>query len=135
MRTPKTLYHTTPTIYPCELIVCPRCQKSWVDLLYINGRKTIQTMTAMLTIAFRPKHCVNLDCTEHTAWSAATWQYLVPKGDTHGYDVIAQLGWARQKGRTRFAEVRARLTPHRVNQRIPGALSLSFPVFTLARRS
>jgi len=42
---------------------------------------------------------------------AATWQHLAPKGGTYGYDVIAQLGWERQKGRTRFADVRARLTP------------------------
>ena len=111
MRTPKTLYHTTPTIYPCELTVCPQCHRPLVDLPYLNGRKTIQTMTAMLTIAYRPKHCVNPDCTERTRWPAATWQHLAPKGGTYGYDVIAQLGWERQHGRTRFAEVQARLTP------------------------
>jgi hypothetical protein len=111
MRTQKTLYHTTPTIYSCELTTCPQCHEPLVDLPYINGRKTIQTMTEMLTIAYRPKHCVNPDCTERTRWPAATWQHLAPKGGTYGYDVIAQLGWERQKGRTRFAEVRARLTP------------------------
>lgn len=111
MRTPKTLYHTTPTIYPCELTTCPQCHAPLVNLPYVNGRKTIQTMTDIKTIAYRPKHCVNLDCTEHTAWPAATWQHLAPKGGTYGYDVIAQLGWARQKGRTRFADVRAHLTP------------------------
>ncbi len=73
MRTPKTLYHTTPTIYPCELTTCPQCHTPLVDAPYVNGRKTIQTMTAMLTIAYRPKHCVNPECAEHTAWPAATW--------------------------------------------------------------
>jgi hypothetical protein len=111
MRTPKTLYHTTPTIYPCELTTCPQCHKPLVDLPYINGRKTIQTMSAMLTIAYRPKHCVNIVCRDHTVWPAATWQHLAPKGGTYGYDVIAQLGWERQKGRLRFADVQARLTP------------------------
>ena len=111
MRTPKTLYHTTPTIYPCELTTCPQCHKPLVDLPYINGRKTIQTMSAMLTIAYRPKHCVNPVCRDHTVWPAATWQHLAPKGGTYGYDVIAQLGWERQKGRLRFADVQARLTP------------------------
>lgn len=111
MRTPKTLYHTPPTIYPCELTVCPQCHEPLVGLSYVNGRKTIQTMTEMLTIAYRPKHCVNPDCTERTAWPAATWQHLAPKGGTYGYDVIAQLGWERQHGRTRFSDVRARLTP------------------------
>lgn len=111
MRTPKTLYHTTPTIYPCELTTCPQCHEPLVGLPYVNGRKTIQTMTEIMTIAFRPKHCVNPDCTERTRWPAATWQHLAPKGGTYGYDVIAQLGWERQHGRTRFTEVRARLTP------------------------
>jgi hypothetical protein len=81
------------------------------DLPYVNGRKTIQTMTTVMTIAYRPKRCVNPACTEHTAWPAATWQHLAPKGGTYGYDIIAQLGWERQKGRARFADVRARLTP------------------------
>jgi hypothetical protein len=111
MRTPKTLYHTTPTIYACELTICPQCHEPLVDLPYVNGRKTIQTLTEMLTIAYRPKHCANPDCTDDTAWPAAAWQHLAPKGGTFGYDVIARLGWERQTGRTRFAEVRARLTP------------------------
>jgi hypothetical protein len=111
MRTPKTLYHTTPTIYPCELTICPECFQPLVSLPYINGRKTIQTMTTVMTIAYRPKHCVNPDCPDRTAWPAMTWQHLAPKGGTYGYDVIAQLGWERQHGRLRFADVRARLKP------------------------
>lgn len=111
MRTPKTLYHTTPIIYPCELDTCPKCHAPLVDLPYVNGRKTIQTMTTVMTIAYRPKRCVNPVCRDPTAWPAAIWQHLAPKGGTYGYDVIAQLGWERQKGRTRFADVRARLTP------------------------
>lgn len=111
MRTPKTLYHTTPTIYPCELTLCPKCHQPLVGLHYINGRKTIQTITDTMTIAFRPKQCPNRKCHDHTAWPAATWQHLAPKGGTYGYDVIAQLGWERQKGRLRFAAIRTRLTP------------------------
>jgi hypothetical protein len=111
MRTRKTLYHTTPTIYPCELTTCPQCHEPLVNLPYVNGRKTIQTMTTVMSIGYRPKHCVNPDCRERTAWPAATWQHLAPKGGTYGYDVIAQLGWERQKGRTRFVDLQARLTP------------------------
>ena len=68
-------------------------------------------MTEMLTIAFRPKHCSNPDCPERTRWPAAPWQHLASKGGTYGDEVIAQLGWERQKGRTRFADVHACLTP------------------------
>ena len=111
MRTPKTLYHTTPTIYPCELTTCPQCHTPLMDLPYVNGRKTIQTMTTVMTIAYRPKHCVNPDCPERTAWPAVTWQHLAPKGGTYGYDVIAQLGWERQHGHRRFADVQSHLKP------------------------
>jgi hypothetical protein len=111
MRTPKTLYHTTPTIYPCELSTCPKCHHPLVALPYVNGRKTIQTMNTVMTIAYRPKHCVNPRCTERTAWPAATWQHLAPKGGTYGFDVIAQLGWERQKKHLEFAAVHEHLHP------------------------
>jgi hypothetical protein len=77
---------------------------------YLNGLKTIQTMTAVQTIAYRPKGCIDPDCpTYATAWPAAGWQALAPKYGTYGYDVIAQIGWERQRQRARFAEVQARL--------------------------
>jgi hypothetical protein len=67
-------------------------------------------MTGVLTIAYRPKLCTNANCPTPTiAWPAATWQHLAPKYSTYGYDVIAQLGWERQKARAHFAEVHAHL--------------------------
>jgi hypothetical protein len=83
-----------------------------VELPYVNGRKTIQTMNSVMTIAYRPNHCVNPRCTaRNTAWPAATWQHLAPKGGTYGFDVIAQLGWERQKKHLEFAAVHERLQP------------------------
>lgn len=112
MRTPKTLYHTTPTIYPCELTTCPKCHQPLAELPFVNGRKTIQTMNTVMTIAYRPKHCVNPRCTERRiVWPAATWQHLAPKGGTYGFDVIAQLGWERQHRHLEFAAVCERLHP------------------------
>ena len=63
---------------------------------YVNGRKTVQTMTQVLTIGYRPKVCVNPACPgPMVAWPSATWQRIAPKGCTYGYDVIAQIGWER----------------------------------------
>lgn len=77
---------------------------------YLNGLKTIQTMTAVQTIAYRPKRCFNPDCPGRTiTWPAAAWQASAPKYGTYGYDVIAQIGWERQRQRARFAEVQAGL--------------------------
>ena len=113
MRTPKGLYRTSPTIYLCELETCPTCHEPMSQTHYLNGLKTVQTMTAVQTIAYRPKLCVNPDCPGRTVrWPAAAWQARAPKYGTYGYDVIAQIGWERQRQRARFAEVQARLDTH-----------------------
>ncbi len=113
MRTPKELYRTAPTIYTCELEACPRCDSPLREAAYLNGLKTIQTMTAVQTIAYRPKQCPDADCPGHSlAWSAAAWQALAPKYGTYGYAVIAQIGWERQRQRSRFAEVHTHLATH-----------------------
>lgn len=43
------------------------------------------------------------------AWPSAAWQRISPKHSTYGYDVIAQIGWERQKGRERFEAIQAHL--------------------------
>jgi len=113
MRTPKGLYRTSPTIYLCELETCPTCHEPMSQTHYLNGLKTVQTMTTVQTIAYRPKRCSNSDCPGQTIrWPAAAWQASAPKYGTYGYDVIAQIGWERQRQRARFAEVQARLDTH-----------------------
>jgi hypothetical protein len=110
MRTPKELYRTSPTIYPCELEICPQCHQPLSEAHYVNGLKTVQTMTQVLTIGYRPKVCVNAKCPgPSVAWPSAAWQRIAPKHGTYGYDVIAQLGWERQKGRERFEVIQAHL--------------------------
>jgi hypothetical protein len=112
MRTAKDLYRTAPTIYPCELENCPQCQQPLSEAHYVNGRKTVQTMTQVLTIGYRPKVCVNAKCPGPlVTWPSATWQQLAPKGCTYGYDVIARIGWERQKGQERFEAIQTHLEP------------------------
>ena len=110
MRTPREFNRTPPTIYTCELEICPRCQQPLSEAHYVNGRKTVQTMTQVLTIGYRPKVCMNPACVaQPKAWRSAAWQRIAPKYGTYGYDVIAQLGWERQKGRERFEAIQVHL--------------------------
>lgn len=110
MRTPKDLAHTAPTIFTCELETCPRCHHPLSEAHYLNGRKTVQTMVQVTTIAYRPKVCVNPRCSGvPTAFPSAGWQRVAPKHSTYGYDVIAQIGWERQKGQAHFAVIQAQL--------------------------
>jgi hypothetical protein len=112
MRTPKEFYRTSPTIYTCELEVCPRCHQPLSEARYVNGRKTVQTMSHVLSIGYRPKVCVNPECSDQPrAWPSAAWQRIAPKGCTYGYDVIARIGWERQKGQERFEAIQVHLAP------------------------
>jgi hypothetical protein len=79
---------------------------------YLNGLKTIQTMTQTLTIAYRPKQCVDEGCAQHPIrLPSAAWRGIAPKYGTYGYDVIAQVGWERQKGHQPYASIHSHLGP------------------------
>jgi len=71
---------------------------------YLNGHKTVQRMTEVTTIADRPKRCTNTDC-DQVSLPSASWQRIAPKYSIYGYDVIAQIGWQRQKGRMDFGRI------------------------------
>jgi hypothetical protein len=111
MRTPSGLYRTTPKIYTCEMGACPQCGQALVETSYLNGLKTVQKMDEVSTIAYRPKCCLNADCEgPKNNWPSASWQSIAPKYSIFGYDVIAQIGWERQKGRMDFGRLHANLS-------------------------
>jgi DUF971 family protein len=110
MRTPKDLPRTAPTIFSCELDLCPRCHHPLSEAHYVTGQKTVQTMSQVMTIAYRPKVCVHPGCSAApTVVPSAGWQRVAPKHGTYGYDVIAQIGWERQKGQAHFDVIQAKL--------------------------
>lgn len=89
---------------------CPQCGHELVTMSYWSGLKTVQMMTQTMTIAYRPKRCPNPECaSQGSVWPSARWQRIAPKYSIYGYDVIAQIGWERQKGRTHFEAIHARL--------------------------
>lgn len=111
MRTPSGLYRTTPTIYECELNQCVQCGHELVTMNYLNGLKTVQMMNQVSTIAYRPKHCGNTACASvEVKCPSASWQHIAPKYSIYGYDVIAQIGWERQKGRKDFGMIYTNLS-------------------------
>ena len=110
MRTHKELYRTEAKIYKSEIEVCPHCEQELKEMPYLNGLKTVQTMSEVKTIAYRPKRCVNIACAGYDLrWPSAAWQQIAPKYSTYGYDVIAQIGWERQKGGLCFEAIQKNL--------------------------
>jgi len=97
MRTPSELYRTTPTIYKSKMKDCPQCGQELVEMNCVSGLKTVQTMAEAITIAYRPKRCVNSECASQGGnWVSARWQGIAPKYCVYGYDVLGQIGWERQ---------------------------------------
>jgi len=110
MKTPRALYVTNTVMCNCELVSCPVCGASLVACQYVTGRKTVQTMAGVLSIAQRPKRCEDPRCPGYSmAWRSAQWQQIAPWYGTYGYDVIAQIGWERQDRHKIFADIHSAL--------------------------
>lgn len=113
MRTPRELYPTMTLICKCELEACPQCNGALVETAYLNGLKTVQTMSQVMKIAYRPKQCADVSCASSVgSLPSASWQQIAPKYSTYGYDVIAQIGWERQRGGQRFEQIHRKLAEH-----------------------
>jgi Transposase, Mutator family len=105
MRTQRELYSGKKIVYAFELDECVQCGQP-LRALYTSGWKIVQTMREVVTIAQRPKCCLNVKCSENDKLlRSVRWQQVAPIGCTYGYDVIAQIGWQRQVQRQTFSEV------------------------------
>lgn len=105
MRTPRELYSEKKVVYESERDECFQCGQRLVSV-YTSGWKTVQTMSEVITIAQRPKWCVNEKCAaRHQQLKSVRWQQIAPVYCTYGYDVIAQVGWQRQEQRQTFGEI------------------------------
>jgi len=111
MRTRQGLYSETKNLYACELETCPVCGGP-MSIIYTSNPKMVQTMTGVLAIVHLPKRCADPNCPGRMMrWQSARWLQIAPRGCTYGYDVIAQIGWQRRRGRETFASIHASLKP------------------------
>jgi hypothetical protein len=79
MRTPKTWYKTTPTVYTWELQSCPSCEAPLVECSHLSGRKVVQTRTKPQTMAYQPKRCSDPACPwSQVSLPSAQWQQVAP---------------------------------------------------------
>jgi len=106
MKTPQPLYNGKLTVYTCELETCALCGAGLIEWGYQSGPRTVFALTAVSRVAQRPKRCPTAACAWHPALlKSVAWQHLAPRYGVYGYDVIAQIGWARQLQRQTFAEI------------------------------
>lgn len=110
MRTQKQLHPQNSKVYICELEVCSSCGSLLEQSDYLNGRKIVQTMSGVRQIGYYPKRCPQPACRgyQHSLRSSE-WQQVAPLYGTYGFDVIASIGWQRQRGHQTYAEIHGEL--------------------------
>jgi Transposase, Mutator family len=112
MKTPKRLYPSARIIYHPELSACPVCGGPLMLANYLLGDKTVQTLTAVVSVASRPARCADPQCAGASMClrSAAGQQVALP-AVTYGYDVVVRIGWWRQTRCATYGEIHTDLTP------------------------
>ncbi len=70
-------------------------------------------MTKVMQVAYYDKRCVNDYCpVAGERLVPAQWQQLAPLHGSYGYDVIATIGWQRQRARQTYKETHQLVSPH-----------------------
>ena len=112
-RRPKQLEITERRIYHAELETCPECSEPLVLSKHYSWCKTVQHLDKVVYVASRPKECPNPGCQlyEQRITSVVAQREALPHG-TYGLDVVAQIGWWREREYRSFDEIHADLQAH-----------------------
>ncbi|HUV88223.1 MAG TPA: hypothetical protein VMY80_01095 [Anaerolineae bacterium] len=110
---PKTAKHLEVQaryIYNPEFEVCPHCNEPLQARPYYQWRKTVQHLDRVVWVASQARECVNPQC-EHQGqhYTSATAQMVTVPECTYGLDVIAHIGWWRDKEHLNREQIHTRL--------------------------
>ena len=97
-------------IYNPEFEACPHCDEPLRARPYYQWRKTVQHLDGAVYVVSQTRECVNPQC-EHQGQpytSAAAPMVTVPEC-TYGLDVIAQIGWWRDREHLNREQIHTRL--------------------------
>lgn len=98
-------------IYNPEIEVCPHCGGPLQARLYYQWRKTVQHLDEVVYVASRAWECVNPQCDHRgQAYTSAAAQMVTVPECTYGLDVIAQIGWWRDREHLNRQQIHQRLT-------------------------
>ncbi|MCP4452782.1 MAG: hypothetical protein GY809_15070 [Planctomycetes bacterium] len=97
-------------IYTPELEVCPCCGEPLILRKHYQWRKTVQHMHEVAYVASRAKECKKPGCAQAgKGVVSAAGQMVTLARYTYGLDVIAQIGWWRDREHMDREEVHQRL--------------------------
>lgn len=85
-------------VYNSEIEICPQCRAPLELQAYYQWRKTVQQLTGVIHLAHRASECVNPECNQvGQIYPSARAQSVTLPGCTYGRDVMAQIGWWRER--------------------------------------
>ncbi len=114
-KTSKQLEIQARHIYRPEIEDCPYCGEALEDRSHYQWRKTVQQLDGAVYVASRAKECVNPECDHRgEAHLSAAAQMVTVPDCTYGLDVIAQIGWWRDREHLNRAQIHARLKEYGV---------------------
>lgn len=110
-KTAKQLEVQARYIYKPDFEICPHCGSSLKTRIFYQWRKTVQQLDQTVYVASRASVCANPQC-EHTgqAYTSAAAQMVTVPECTYGLDVIAQIGWWRDREHLNREQIHERLT-------------------------
>jgi hypothetical protein len=110
-KTAKSLTVQERYIYNPELEVCPQCGSPLRARPYYQWRKTVQHLAKVAYVASRARECVNPQCAgQGQAYTSAAAQMVSLPECTYGLDVIAQIGWWRDREHLNRQQIHQQLT-------------------------
>ena len=109
-RRPKNLIPNERIVYNCELEACPNCGQPLRPCRHYTFCKTVQHLDRVSYVASRPKECPNQACPEvGRCYPSACAQTVALPKSTYGLDVVAQIGWWRDREHLSGTEIYERL--------------------------
>ncbi len=102
-------------IYKPEIEACPHCGHGLKARLHYQWRKTVQQLDGAVYVASQATECPNPKCEQQGKGhvSAAAQMVTVPEC-TYGLDVIAQIGWWRDREHLNRVQIHSRLREYEV---------------------
>jgi hypothetical protein len=116
-------------IVECDLAKCPHCGEVLRPRPTWHMHKTVQTLDGPVFVAGKTKECANLSC-KHSGehYYANRVLTISLPSSTYGLDVLAFIGWQREKEHKQLVEIQRELNQRKVvvNERNVGKLYRQF---------
>ena len=114
-KTAKQLEVKARYIYKPEIETCPHCDEPLRARSYYQWRKTVQQLDGAVHVASEAKECVNPECSHQgQPYTSAEAQMVTVPECTYGLDIIAQIGWWRDREHLNRKQIHGRLRDQQV---------------------